>query len=99
MKIEKLFPERWSEARAAWEQADPLLYGACPEEPVDRPILPMPSSFAALANSITHQQLAIAAGRAIGRRLHEATGGDLSGAAYLKLTEEQVRAVGLSQAK
>jgi 3-methyladenine DNA glycosylase/8-oxoguanine DNA glycosylase len=59
----------------------------------------MPTAFAALANSIAHQQLATGAGRAIGSRLHVACGGNLCGSALLALSDEELRAVGLSGAK
>ena len=95
----RLFAAEWAAARAAWETSDSVLHAAAPAEPVDRPLEPMPNHFAALATSITHQQVSIAAGRSIARRTVEVCGGAWSPPAVLALSEEELRAAGLSRAK
>lgn len=89
----------WARARAAWKAVDPVLHLAAPAEPVARPLAAMPTHFAALATSITHQQVSTAAGRSIARRAMDACGGQWSSVAALALTEEEWRAAGLSRAK
>src|SRR5216117_720530 len=63
--------------------------------------LPRPSRghFAALAESILHQQLAGAAARAIHRRFVALFDGDLSPAAVLAVPPRRLRAAGLSGRK
>jgi 3-methyladenine DNA glycosylase/8-oxoguanine DNA glycosylase len=56
-------------------------------------------TFRALARSIVFQQLAGAAARTIFNRLEAACGGDVTPAAILKLSDQQLRAVGLSKQK
>ncbi|MBM2813166.1 MAG: DNA-3-methyladenine glycosylase [Chloroflexi bacterium] len=99
MVSERLFEREWAEARETWRTSDPVLYAATPAEPVDRPLMAMPTHFAALANSITHQQVSMAAGRAIGARLLEACGGELSAEAVRSLSDDELRGVGLSRPK
>jgi DNA-3-methyladenine glycosylase II len=57
------------------------------------------SPFAALVQAIVYQQLAGAAARAIHGRLVDAMGGEVSPDALLALSDETLRAVGLSAAK
>jgi DNA-3-methyladenine glycosylase II len=59
----------------------------------------MPTHFAALTRSIIHQQVSIAAGRAIGDRFVAACGGERTADAVLRLTPEELLAAGLSRAK
>src|SRR5919199_3808485 len=57
------------------------------------------SPFAALVQAIVYQQLAGAAARAIHGRLIAALDGDVEPSAMLALSDETLRAVGLSSAK
>jgi len=95
----RLFAEEWAAARAVWRATDPLLYQAAPPTPVDRPIDEMPTHFAALTRSIIHQQVSMAAGRAIGARFLAACGGAWTAEAVRALADEDLRAAGLSRAK
>ena len=56
-------------------------------------------TFRALVRSIVFQQLAGAAARTIFNRLEAACGGDITPASILKLSDAQLRAVGLSKQK
>ncbi len=96
---QRLFAPEWAAARASWQTTDPVLYRAAPPDPVNRPIDEMPSPFAALTRSIIHQQVSIAAGRAIGARFLAASGGAWTADAILQLSPEEVLAAGLSRAK
>jgi DNA-3-methyladenine glycosylase II len=95
----RLFSTEWPAARSTWRVNDPVLFRAAPPTPVDRPIDEMPSHFAALTRSIIHQQVSIAAGRAIGARFLAVCGGERTAESVLRLTPEQLRAAGLSRAK
>jgi len=95
----RLFAREWDSARAAWAVGDPALYRIAPEVPVDRPIDEMPSHFAALTRAIVHQQVSIAAGRAIAARFRGACGGEWTAQAVLGLTDHALREAGLSTAK
>ncbi len=55
--------------------------------------------FGALVRAILHQQVSIYAGRAITTRLLDACGGELACEAVARLTEEELRAIGLSRQK
>jgi DNA-3-methyladenine glycosylase II len=68
---------------------------------VGLPAFPRPTdtNFATLVRSVTYQQLAGAAARAIHGRLVAALGGDVQPEALLTLSDETLRAVGLSRAK
>ena len=60
---------------------------------------PAESHFATLVQAIVYQQLASRAAAAIHGRLIDALGGDVQPEAFLALTDETLRAVGLSRAK
>jgi len=96
---QRLFVAEWAAARAAWETTDPALHAATPLEPVERLMAAMPSPFAALANSIMHQQVSTAAGRAIARRFVATCGGAWDPHAVVSLSDEELRAAGLSGSK
>lgn len=96
---QQLFVTEWAAARASWQTTDPVLYRAAPPEPVDRPIDEMPSPFAALTRSIIHQQVSMAAGRAIGARFLAACGGARTADAVLQLSSQELLAAGLSRSK
>jgi DNA-3-methyladenine glycosylase II len=57
------------------------------------------ATFETLAKSITFQQLSGKAAGTIFRRLKQAAGGRLTSGAFLRLSEEQLRACGLSRQK
>lgn len=94
-----LFAPLWSSARASWRKSDPRLYAVAPETPIQRPIDASPSYGGALARAIIHQQVSMAAGRAIHRRLLDACGGEWDAVAVRRLAEVELRAAGLSSAK
>ena len=95
----QLFKEEWAPARALWEHADPRLFAATPREPIARIMEIMPTAFGALVRAIGHQQVSIYAGRAIIGRLVDACGGTMDPEVVLGLSEEELRAVGLSRRK
>jgi DNA-3-methyladenine glycosylase II len=99
LRAVQLFRAEWPAARAAWADVDPRLYAVTPELPVERIMEITTSPFGALARAIGHQQVSIHAGRAIVGRLVAACGGDMDPVAALRLTDEQLRAVGLSRQK
>jgi DNA-3-methyladenine glycosylase II len=96
---EELFGDHWALARVHWSTVDPILYAAAPEQHVPRPIDAYRTSFGALATAITHQQVSTAAGRAIATRTMTVCGGQWDPAALIMLTDEELRAAGLSRAK
>ena len=68
-------PPNGAAARASW-QIDGTASSAPPRpDPVNRPIDETPSRFGRLTRSIIHQQVSIAAGRAIGARFLAVSGG------------------------
>ena len=95
----QLFQDEWPEARAHWQQVDPALFAAASPEPVERLMEVMPSAFGALVRAIIHQQVSIYAGRAICGRLVDACGDEVEPLAVLRLSDEDLRAVGLSRQK
>jgi DNA-3-methyladenine glycosylase II len=95
----RLFAEDWPRARAAWVTADPRLYDITPEQPVERVMESTATAFGALVRAILHQQVSIHAGRAITTRLLTACEGELHPAAVGRLTEDELRAIGLSRQK
>jgi DNA-3-methyladenine glycosylase II len=62
-------------------------------------IQPRPATFWALARSVVFQQLNGKAATTIFNRLEQAAGGELTPASLLTLSDEQLRAVGLSKQK
>ncbi len=95
----RLFSDEWSRARAAWVTADPRLYDITPEQPVERIIETTATAFGALVRAILHQQVSIHAGRAITTRLLDACDGELEPAAVARLSEDDLRTIGLSRQK
>jgi DNA-3-methyladenine glycosylase II len=94
-----LFVAQWDTARAYWAERDWALHAAAPPTPVARPLDPEQTPFGALATAITHQQVSMAAGRSIARRVVAACDGRWEAAAIAALTEEELRGAGLSRAK
>lgn len=95
----QLFGREWPEARATWMKTDSRLYAVTPETPVERIMEETPTAFGALVRAILHQQVSISAGRAIVVRLATACHGRLEPAEVLRLSEDQLRAAGLSRQK
>jgi DNA-3-methyladenine glycosylase II len=78
---------------------DPVIARLLKETGLPRFRRPMESHFAALARAIVYQQLAGVAAAAIHGRLIAALGGDVQPAALIALSDETLRAVGLSRNK
>jgi DNA-3-methyladenine glycosylase II len=97
--LHTLFAAEWADARDHWRRSDARLHAATPAEPVARPIDPEATHFGTLATAITHQQLSTSSGRAIARRVVAVCGGRWDAGALLRLSDETMRAAGLSTAK
>jgi DNA-3-methyladenine glycosylase II len=102
MSDERAQRSRKLSARAAAEQLaerDPVIARLVAD--AGPPSFPVPKEthFGTLVRAITYQQLAGNAARAIHGRLLEALGGEAEPEALLKLSDESLRAVGLSRAK
>ena len=78
---------------------DPVIAGLLEQTGPPRLSRPVESHFAALVRAIVYQQLAGGAAAAIHGRLVAALGGDVQPAGLIALTEESLRAVGLSRNK
>lgn len=82
-----------------WEERDPVMARLARTNP------PAPSSdhrgsgFHSLATSLLHQQVSLAAGRSITRRLRRACGGRLTPARLLRRSVKELRAAGVSRQK
>jgi DNA-3-methyladenine glycosylase II len=94
-----LFVTEWETARSHWRDRDPVLYAIAPPTPVVRPVDPEQTPFGALGTAITHQQVSLAAGRSIARRVVETCGGQWDPATIVRLTDDELRGAGLSRAK
>jgi DNA-3-methyladenine glycosylase II len=79
-------------------QADPVLAAIIKQVGVCQ-IAPLEPTFETLARSITFQQLSGKAAGTIFARLRKAVGRRFSAAAFLRLSEEELRACGLSRQK
>ena len=91
----------WRAAAEALAERDPVLAHLYAEHgaPTIGPGPPPSERFAALANAITHQQLAGAAAAAIWARVQTAVGEDVTAEAVLAAGPEVLRSAGLSTAK
>ena len=89
----------YAEASASLATRDPVLAGLIAEAGPMRMRRSKMSHFAALVQAIVYQQLAGAAARAIHGRLLAALDGDPAPEALLALSDETLRAVGLSANK
>jgi DNA-3-methyladenine glycosylase II len=78
---------------------DPVIARLLEQTGLPRLSRPVESPFAALVRAIVYQQLATGAAAAIHGRLIAALGGDVQPAELIELTDETLRAVGLSRAK
>src|SRR5581483_1691339 len=95
----KLFQPHWEAAREHWRDLDPRMRAVTPPEPVDRLMEVTPTAFGALVRSVVHQQVSVMAGRAICGRLRDAAGGELDPARIAALSDDEMRAAGLSRGK
>ncbi len=87
-------------ARRRWAQTDPVLARLSREHaPTARPIADPSDGFDALVGSLVHQQVSLAAGRAIYSRLTAALGGAVTPEAVLRVGPDGMRAAGLSRPK
>ena len=91
--------DRYAEATRSVAERDPVLAAVIAEAGPMRLRRAALSPFEALVQAIVYQQLAGAAARAIHGRLIAALGGDVEPEAMLALSDETLRAVGLSSAK
>ncbi|MEK6986376.1 MAG: DNA-3-methyladenine glycosylase 2 family protein [Candidatus Thermoplasmatota archaeon] len=87
-------------AEKRWAQSDPVMARLSRAHPID-PVsqLAPKDGFAALVESITHQQVSMAAARTIHARLVKTLGGKVTPRRVLNRTPEQLRAAGLSRSK
>ena len=83
-------------ARRKWSRTDPVLARLAKEHPPTARSVEWAPPFAALVGSIAHQQVSLAAGRAIYGRLEEI---GVEPEAILKAGPERLRAAGLSRPK
>jgi DNA-3-methyladenine glycosylase II len=88
--------EKFSAAVEVLAAADPVIRRLAAETGPVRIPRPRSSHFAALVQAIVFQQLATAAARAIHRRLLDARGGVVEPETVAAMTDEAMRAVGLS---
>lgn len=80
-------------------QTDPVMARILREHPPQARSIQPKSPFAALVESITHQQVSLAAGRTIYARVEAACGAPLTAEAMLRTGAEGLRAAGLSGSK
>jgi DNA-3-methyladenine glycosylase II len=80
-------------------ERDPVIAGLLAQTGPPRLSRPLESHFATLVRAIVYQQLAGRAAAAIHGRLIAALGGDVQPEALIALSDETLRAVGLSRAK
>jgi DNA-3-methyladenine glycosylase II len=94
-------PRKVSFAAAAriLAERDPVIAGLLEQTGLPRLSRPLESHFATLVRAIVYQQLAGRAAAAIHGRLIAALGGDVQPEALIALSDETLRAVGLSKAK
>lgn len=82
-----------------WQATDPVLADLARR----RPPGPRPgrrdSAFATLVESLLHQQVSLAAGRSIVRRVRTACGGRITPQAIVRLSPQRLRAAGVSRQK
>jgi DNA-3-methyladenine glycosylase II len=102
MSVEPAQRSRKLSPRAAAEQLaerDPVIARLVAEAGLPSFPVPKETHFGTLVRAITYQQLAGNAARAIHGRLLDALGGEATPEALLRLSDESLRAVGLSRAK
>ena len=86
-------------ARRRLARTDPVMARILKEHPPEARSLEPKAPLAALVESITHQQVSLAAGRTIYGRVEAACGGAVAPAALLALGPERLRECGLSRPK
>lgn len=86
-------------AEKRWSRSDPVMARLSRAHPLDPPQITPKDGFAALVESITHQQVSMAAARTIHARLVKTLGGKVTPRRVLNRTPEQLRAAGLSRGK
>ena len=86
-------------AKRRWAKSDPVLHAIARSTPPPARTLQLDEPFHALVGSIAHQQVSLAAGRAIFARVDEAAGGRATPESILKAGPEKLRAAGLSRPK
>jgi len=91
-------PAYWDEACAELIQRDRILCRLIPQHGGEH-LCVSSQTFITLAQSIVSQQISVKAAAAIWQRLIQACGRRVSPTSVAKLSEEQLRAVGLSKAK
>ena len=83
-----------------WVRTDPVLARLSKANPLKpEPVIQGSDGFAALVQSITHQQVSLAAGQTIHARLVKVLGGKVTPRRVLNRTPEELRAAGLSRSK
>jgi len=90
---------RLPEAKAAWRSTDPVLAGLADAHPPAEVPYGEATGFATMLQSLTHQQVSLAAGRAIWSRVVAVLGGDVAPSAVLAAGPDALRGAGLSRAK
>jgi len=86
-------------ARRRWARTDPVLHRIAKEHPPAARSVEWGPPFEALVGSITHQQVSLAAGRTIFRRVEEASGSAVTPEGILAAGPDRLRAAGLSRPK
>jgi DNA-3-methyladenine glycosylase II len=82
-----------------WARSDPVLHKIAKAVPPPPRAFAQDEPFRALVGSIAHQQVSLAAGRAIFGRVTDACGGAATPERVLELGPEKLRAAGLSRPK
>jgi DNA-3-methyladenine glycosylase II len=96
MSLHRLQPA----AETLWKRSDPVMHRLSKANRLDpTPQVGQADGFATLVESITHQQVSMAAARTIHARLVAALGGKVTPRRVLNRSPEQLRAAGLSRAK
>lgn len=86
-------------ARRRFARTDPVLHAILKAHPLPKRSLDFTDPFEALVGSIAHQQVSLAAGRAIFGRVQAACGGAVRPAPLLAAGPDALRAAGLSRPK
>jgi DNA-3-methyladenine glycosylase II len=86
-------------AKRRWARTDPILHAIVKATPPPPRALANDDPFHALVTSIAHQQVSLAAGRAIRGRVDAAPGGRATPDGILRAGPEALRAAGLSRPK
>lgn len=82
-----------------WEASDPVMARLAQEHRPNLRFSGRTSAFSSLAVSLVHQQVSVAAGRAIWRRVRDSCGGRVTPASVLSTPVGRLRRAGLSRQK